>query len=84
MKQKYCSVCGAEMIRVPRPAEKLKVYHYDGSGLFSEPLGVKYNPKTGYRQIGIEVMCLNKKWYNFHDSYVDENSLQDTDLQEFN
>lgn len=75
----FCSTCGAELIRVPKPAHKLWIYYYPDNDM---PLGEKYNPKTGMRQFGVQVRCPNKRWWNNHTCYTDEKSLHDSDLPE--
>jgi hypothetical protein len=78
----YCTHCGGELIRIPKPAEKLEVTHSYGSDVYSEPLGTRYSPLNGQRQFGLLVQCINKKWYNHCTSYVDESSLHTSDLPE--
>lgn len=77
----YCTSCGAELIRVPRPAENLLI---ECSAWGDEmPLGTRFNSHTGMRQFGIEVLCPNDRWYNnYHTRYVDGESLHDSDLPE--
>ena len=75
----YCTECGRDLIRVPRPAHKLMInFHFDSSF----PLGHKYNTKTGKRQFGIVVKCPKARWWNNHYCHIDENSLHDGDLLE--
>jgi len=80
MRKDFCEVCGSELIKVPRPAEKLKYSLMFGIG--SCELGSRYNSKTGMRQFGIELRCPNKRWWNCHPSYVIMDSLHDSDLPE--
>ena len=76
-KHKYCSVCGAKLIARERPANTVYVDYFDGIGIASAPFASKHNPETGNRQAVIEMVCPNKRWYNFHDKFVVEDSLHD-------
>ncbi len=78
MRDIYCPQCGEGLIRTPKPAEKLNTYMYN----CVLQLGSKYNTKTGMRQFGIFVTCPNNTRWNKHVSYVDENSLHDSNLDE--
>jgi len=74
----YCSVCGKNLIRIPVSADRAMIPGYDTS----YPLGTRYNKYTGMRQFGIRVICLKAKWWNYHTNYIDQGSLQDSDLPE--
>ncbi len=80
--EQFCPECGRALIRTPIPAEKAKIVSYDWGDMNTYILGDRFNKYTGLRQFGIRVLCLNKRWYNHHTDYVDENSLHDSDLPE--
>ena len=80
--EKYCEKCGAELIRLPKPAEKIKIEVCNGFDSWTTILGQRFNTETGMRQFGIIVKCPNATRWNDCMNFVDEGSLHDSDLPE--
>ena len=65
----YCTKCGSELKMILVGAEEF-YYFYPECGKFY-PYS-KYNQKTGKRQYVKRYKCPNKKWWNSHTDFMED------------